>query len=310
MKKIAYILIGLGALILLDSCETTEKIDDFPLRPKKMVVNCYFAEDSAWNFQVSHSLSVLDNAELKAVENASILLYHGEQFLDTIKKNEEDNWYSYDDHLPVEGESYSIEVRSPDFVSVLKAEDFVPLAVDVADVNVIILDSSYSYTREYEWGSISRGRVAGQFEISIQDPANVENYYELEVYTIEVDYDWEDSTIKYVYQRDVYVTMEDGPVDNFFASGGDMLFSDYLFDGQEYDVKLDFNEWDVAIGQKYYVQLTSMNRTGYLYRKSIADYEQASGDPFSEPVRIYCNIEGGYGIFTGYSTSSYEFQLK
>ena len=67
MIKRYFIFALLIAVLILSSCETTEKIDDFPLRPKKLVVNCYFAEDSAWNFQVSHSLSVLDNAERRLV---------------------------------------------------------------------------------------------------------------------------------------------------------------------------------------------------------------------------------------------------
>jgi hypothetical protein len=296
-------------ILFLSSCETTEKIDDFPLRPKKLVVNCYFAEDSAWNFQVSHSLSVLDNADLKAVDNATILLYKGEQFLDTIKMGEYAGWYRDEENLPEQDQTYSIEVTSPDFAAVLRAEDFVPLAVPVSDVSTIILDSSF-YEETYPWGSFRRGRVEGIFEISIKDPAQVENYYELSVYTHEINYDWEDSTIVYDYIREVYVNLEDGAQEDFFASGNDLLFSDYLFDGQNYKVKLNFREWDVRPDQEFIIELTSLNRTGYLYKKSISDYEQASGDPFSEPVRIYCNIENGYGIFTGYSTHSFEYSLN
>lgn len=309
MMKKYFIFVSLITVLLLASCETTEKIDDFPLRPKKLVVNCYFAEDSIWNFQVSHSLSVLDNAELSAVENAAVLLYQGEQFLDTIRKNTEDNWYSYDNKLPEQGETYSIEVTSPDFAAVLHAEDYVPLAVPVSDVSVMIMDSSF-YEESYPWGSFKRGHVEGVFEISIKDPAQAENYYELSVYTHEINYDWEDSTIVYDYIREVYVTIDDGAQEDFFSSGNDLLFSDYLFDGQNYKVKLNFREWDVRPDQEFIIELTSLNRTGYLYKKSITDYEQASGDPFSEPVRIYCNIENGYGIFTGYSTHTFEYSLN
>lgn len=310
MMQRTFTLASLAILLFLSSCETTEKIDDFPLRPKKLVVNCYFAEDSIWNFQVSHSLSVLDNAELKPVENASILLYKGDQLLDTIRMNEDDNWYRYADNLPEQGVTYSIEVTSPDYVSVLYAEDFVPNTVPVSDVQVTVLDSSFTYERYYEWGTMMRGRVEGIFEISIQDPLQVENYYELSIYTYEVDYDYYDSSIVYIYKRNVYVTLEDASLKEFLSSGNELLFGDQFFDGQEYGVKVNFQEWDVSQGQKYFVELTSYNRTGYLYKKSISDYEAANGDPFSEPVRIFCNIENGYGIFTGYSKYTHVFSMN
>ena len=65
------ILIGLTVLALT-SCETTEKIDDFPLRPSKMVVNSFFTEGTDMKIQVSKSLSVLDNADLKLIDSATI----------------------------------------------------------------------------------------------------------------------------------------------------------------------------------------------------------------------------------------------
>ena len=58
-------------IICCGACETTEKIDDFPLRPSKLVVNCFFESDSIWEFQVSKSLSVLDNADIKLINNAT-----------------------------------------------------------------------------------------------------------------------------------------------------------------------------------------------------------------------------------------------
>ncbi len=53
-----------------------------------------------------------------------------------------------------------------------------------------------------------------------------------------------------------------------------------------------------------------MNRSGYLYRRSIDDYENAQGDPFAEPVQVYSNIENGYGIFAGFSKSTYEISMN
>lgn len=105
--KHSYIFIAIMVLSI-HACETTEKIDDFPLRPSQLVLNCFFAEDSVWKFQVSNSLSVLDNAELSYVENAKIVLKKGSVLVDTITEQDEDGLYSMHDDLPESGELYSI----------------------------------------------------------------------------------------------------------------------------------------------------------------------------------------------------------
>ncbi len=309
MKNIYTILFSLVSIFLLNACETTEKIDDFPLRPSRLVVNSYFESDSIWKFQVSNSLSVLDNADLKIIDNASIRLFKGGEFLDTISEMDEDYWYRYTDHLPVQGERYSIEVSTPDFVSVIHAEDILPQAVPLSNVDVIVTDSSFNYERYYEWGTIQRGWVEGFFEITFLDPAMEENYYRMSLYSYDVDYDYVDSTIKHIYKRSVYYQVEDASIEDQFSSDDNLLFNDFLFDGQKYKIKLSFQEWDVFKGQEFYVELESLSRTGYLYKKSISEYENASGDPFSEPVRIYSNIENGFGIFAGLSRDQFVFTL-
>lgn len=89
-----------------------------------------------------------------------------------------------------------------------------------------------------------------------------------------------------------------------------LMISDDLFDGQSYQIKAEFHDWDAKRGKQYHIELISMNRSGYLYRRSIIDYEDAYGDPFAEPVQIFCNIENGYGIFAGYSIDTYVVTMQ
>nr|MDA3823724.1 DUF4249 family protein [Bacteroidales bacterium] len=87
--------------------------------------------------------------------------------------------------------------------------------------------------------------------------------------------------------------------DNYIAK---LYFSDEIIDGQKYQLKLEFEDWNASYEREYFVELISMNKAGYLYRKSVREFINSSGDPFSEPVLIYSNIENGFGIFAGYST--------
>lgn len=304
------VLLVVLTFIFTISCETTERIDDFPLRPSKLVVNCYFAPDSAWEFQVSKSLSVLDNAELKLVDDASIVLYRDSAVIDSVKAPDTDGLYRSGESLPQPGERYRIEVLSPDFKNALYAEGTVPSPVPVTGANVIITDSAFFYTRQYEWGAMPpRGNVQGTLELTFSDPPGTDNYYQVSLYSFVKDYDYNDSTIFWIYKRDINFTVDDPVVQKTEAYYGAARFSDELIDGQTYKLKLDFEDWEASLDQVYFIDLVSLNRDSYLYRSSVQEYYESSGDPFSEPVLIYSNIENGFGIFAGYSTFTYQVPL-
>ncbi|MFC2091039.1 hypothetical protein ACFLT1_09725, partial [Bacteroidota bacterium] len=148
------------------SCETTEKIDDFPLRPSKMVMNCYFTGDSTWNVQVSKSLSVLDNADLQYLKDASVKLYRDDVLVDSANAPEYDGWYRMYNSLPDYYRDYRIEVSSPKFRSGVKAEDYLPLWVNIARVETTITDSTF-YRDYYYWDDVPddfKPQIYGQVE--------------------------------------------------------------------------------------------------------------------------------------------------
>jgi len=87
------------------------------------------------------------------------------------------------------------------------------------------------------------------------------------------------------------------------------LFSDDFFNGQNYQLKITIMDWDATLDKEYIIELLSLNKAGYLYRRSVEDYRNSKGDPFSEPVLIYSNIENGFGIFAGYAVDTYSHQL-
>ena len=305
MKTTTWLVLIAILFLSITACETTEKIDDFPLRPSKLVVNCFFAEDSIWKFQVSNSLSVLDNADLTYVDNAEIILKKGGVLVDTITEQDQDGLYIMNNHLPESGEHYSIEVSAAKYTSTLLAEEFAPQKVLVSEVSLTIIDSIF-------WnGNVhSGGTVDGFFRISFSDPANFDNYYQLSIYSIDTMYNHEDSSDFYINQRDILFTNDDAGAEDNAGYNRNLLLTDHLFNGQSYQVKAEFHDWDAKRRKKYFIELTSMNRSGYLYRRSIDDYENAQGDPFAEPVQVYSNIENGYGIFAGFSKSTYEISMN
>ncbi len=293
------------SIFIFHACETTEKIDDFPLRPSQLVVNCFFTQDNIWEFQVSKSLSVLDNADLKLINNATIKLFKDSDLIETLTKQGADGLYRCGNSLPQIGHEYSIEVSSPDFANTLFAKELTPQAVPVSNVSAVIRDSHFYENERYDGRIYYGGNVEGNFNILFTDPPGAENFYQLSIYYYDTVYIQEDSMEYEINRNEITIWSDDAAVENDGDYNTKLLITDYIFNGEDYQLKVDFRDWRPRRGRQYYIQLITINRSGYLYRKSIDDYNKARNDPFAEPVQIFCNIENGYGIFSGYSTNIY-----
>jgi len=85
---------------------------------------------------------------------------------------------------------------------------------------------------------------------------------------------------------------------NPLLSGGlsnDLLLSDQSFDGQRYQVRLWIDNYrDDPIT----LEVLHLTEDAYRYSISYAAYLEAGDNPFSEPVQVHGNVDGGYGVFS------------
>jgi hypothetical protein len=96
MKNISlFIVIVLIISNLHFSCTKVEDIVDFPIKDPKLTLNCYFHPDSVWAFSVSRSLSVIDNANLSMVTDATVKLYENNNLLATLTSAAADQRYYF-----------------------------------------------------------------------------------------------------------------------------------------------------------------------------------------------------------------------
>ena len=304
MKKIEYLLSVLSLMLVLVACEKSEKIDDFPLRPSKLVVNCYFTPDSIWQFQVSKSLSVLDNANLSLVNGAKILLYKNSVLIDSTTTQNEKHWYEIGENLPEEGAQYAIAVTAPKFKATVQASDKLPPRVPIESASITVIDSSFYTSFEPDGSYFEWGMLQGDFNVKFSDPANVKNYYQLSAYFFDTIFMDETHTTYSLAKFNLSVSSDDPMISNNSAnSEGSLFLSDELFDGKTHTFALHFNDTNAKKNRTYHLKISSLSKAAYLYRKSIQQYQKSKNDPFSEPVQIYSNIKNGYGIFAGVSSS-------
>lgn len=291
-------IVAFAVSLITASCTKVEDVVDFPVKEKSLVLNCYFSPDSAWNFYVSKSLSVVDNAELSYVTDAKIYLKEDGVLKDSIISANAGDYYVYYGLNPQIGKTYEVEVTHPDYTTI-SASDILTSPVPLQIVKSKIIDSNLYYD---SWLDKYVGNINANLTFSVEDPADEGNYYRFHIYYI-------DSFDGRIIRNTVYSYETNNPaVDKKYYNG--ILFNDYLFNGTKYEISFKISDYSYYTGKEYYFVLESMSRACYLYEKSHQLFLDMSNNPFSEPIQVFNNIKNGYGIFAGFSNSVKVFTFK
>jgi hypothetical protein len=300
MKRYYFLLI---LLIIFSSCEKTENVIEYPRHNSKIAVNCFFAQDEYLRIFLSKSLSPLDNKIISEIKKAEIKLFeNGEQVVSQVYHSSDGDYIVA--YKPKAGKTYKLEVSTDNLEKVM-AQDVLPASPVVAGQNFQILDSSY-----YQYNNGQRidygGALKGRVKILLNDNPAEENYYQVKVGYIS-EYIGLDSIPQSIFNEFYGLNCKDPSVLQNFSNS--FLLSDKFFNGQNHEIIFTFsddNKWgyhyyNLKPDSEIYVIITSLSKAGYLYVKTAGLYSENYGDPFAEPVRVFNNIENGYGIFAGFS---------
>ncbi len=335
-------------LIVLSQMACTQFIDlnDDTIEPI-LVLNSVITPDSTIKVEVYRNTSIYEVKRI-AVKNAEVLLYENGQELDKLKLDyhvtenpyykEEGGeqfdttfFYTSANAIVKQDCSYKITASAPGFEAV-NAQTTIPKPLPI-----VRIDTSSTYQYFYDsvdtYGNES---LIFNFDILINDQANTENYYRL-VMCIEngrlrtdttgakpVDYimvsDWGDKSFK--TQSAVFTTQNEDANSNIIGAPQNKykLFSDELFDGKEYLLKVrdeNISNWYGSKAEMHYKMqkgefyrftfyLHSITKATYLYYKSFEMQLFYNDIPFIEPVTVYSNVDNGAGVFGSYSASKYE----
>jgi hypothetical protein len=271
-----------------------------------VVMNSVVNTDSLVKVNLSRSKNVLDTTSIPYVSNAQVSLYEDNVFIETLTYQSEGFYSSFSTKVKP-GKEYKI-VASIENEPELRAVCAIPEPVRITSLDTLMITgqgSMYSYIN-------SMACI-----ITIDDPSGIQNYYGLKVYRKLINYyDPTDSV-------DLIESVEfssDDRIFEFYRFGGYLnpfildpnaddftgtaaFFSDNLLDGKKFSVRINIDNYGIFDGT-YYFCVSSLSQSYYLYMQSLAQYNQADGNPFSEPVQVYSNISNGLGIFGGYSSFS------
>ena len=291
----SYKLIFILLPFFLIGCETEIPLDKLDIS-SKIVVNSAFQPDSSWKIHLSQSLSVSDPARIQGLSHAIVNVQseHGQ----SISLTETREGIYRADKYPVLNTAYTITVDHKDLASV-KAGDYVP-----GPLNAAFVDSFRSVFLEVPVLTTT---------LEINDPIGEENYY-----TIEAILHYEDS-LKNRSQSHVLLYPEDELSDNEALNGEDIIYrriflKDAAFSGKTHQTRFHIVYWFIEEDFDYKalrldIHLRSVSKALYdyfiSYEKFIAS--DVSGT-FAQPVQVLSNIDGGLGIFGGFTEKVFCFE--
>ncbi len=302
MKLKVYI--GLFWVVLLASCETIIEYE-LPESETKLVMNTVFNQDSVWVVQLSESKNILDTGNLKKVSGAIVNLSDNQGNTELLIHQGNGVYKSTLGTVPQLGVEYIVTAEKPGFEAI-EASGNLPSPVAIIDIDTTpSLRDGYNY---YDT------------RVRFKDPAGERNYYSLEVYftqQLTLQYDSIIQSIQESYPL-YYFSEESEFTDNLVYTFDAIYFSDDLFDGQTYQLKVNVERPYLYEEPPFFIvnsaqidyRLKSISEELYLYERSRTEQSFSSFDPFAQPAQVFSNIENGFGIFAGYSTDTYSIVLK
>lgn len=308
MRREFLILLALSFI----ACSKEIKFNESEIE-KKLVVNGLICPDSLISVNVRKTTSIL-STENSLVEDAVVILFKNYLEIDTLEYFGQGNYKSLK-HRAFSGNTYSILVNSIGYPSA-SATDTVPEATSIFDGTRVSGNSFDAY-----------GDPHIDYEIRINDSPE-KNLYEL--FFIQQQF-----PNKYTSSYSISFQIEPVIADPVLRAESDLdyspftyLFSDKLFNGQQYLMK---NKFMSAVTGGYfttsfapepkvhYAILRTVSRNYFNYRKLwLRHYrnqqignkveEPISTTLLSSPIPMYSNIKGGYGIFAAYNQTNYKLK--
>ncbi len=270
-------------LALLTSCEMIVDVD-LPDAPDKLVVNCLFETGQPFKIHLSRSMNVL-SGDSSIINDGQVKIYADGSYIGDLEYIG-DGVYSSDIIIALPEVTYKLMASAPGYDEVW-AEDSAPVAS--------LMDTIfYDHTKYYD----SEGVEYYKLQLSIWDDPATTGYYELICKLVSTYY----VSIRGFRGDNERVLINEGDEDFYSWI---TVFKDELIDETPYMLKLKAQEkyWEKEAS----IYLLSISENMYRYRKSWIRHDYAQSPDILEqiePVTLFSNIEGGYGIFAGYSISS------
>ncbi len=296
---------ALCLLAVFQSCENDVNFIGKESVPKMVVNSIINTEAEKQVLKLSESMFAFGNQIQKPIEKVELqLTVNGSEVKLTFEGiKEQSGYYSFPIKLNY-GDKVEFFGKSPQHDAVY-GMDYVPLPANIIEVKT-------------EW---FKGKTDNKdylrIPVTIRDIPREKNYYRVIVRVKEI-YELNDDDDSDWLQYDVHVDQE--PLFNYMPNtpwdetpNTYRIFSDELIDGEEYTlnvyVQMDKeNLWGANPRTFIKAEVHTLSENLYRYLRSIE--LAGNGDNFTEPVKIFSNISGGYGILGIYNINDKVVEIE
>lgn len=291
-------------IILIITFVSCRKVLDIELPSKegKIVINSFFNNNEQLTINISKSLHILDNIESKLLNDAEVIVYENNIYKEQLTNTSNGNYIA--SFIPSKDKIYRVNVSYPDLKDAY-SENIIPNPINIISVDTLTVYSSNNNGINGE-GNGSTNQY--QLKIKFKDPDQIKNYYSFKIYLKnQINY------FKNILNNDYYPLYfySNDIVIESWQNNETAYFSDDFINGKEYELIINLDKYNFPnTDNEVIVELNSVSKDYFLYCKSYNLYQSVNGNPFSEPVQVYNNIENGYGIFAGYSSDTLVLNLK
>ncbi|MGB3780157.1 MAG: DUF4249 domain-containing protein [Tunicatimonas sp.] len=328
----------------LAACETTVEVD-VPRYPAQLTVNALFNPDSVWQVELSKNRSILDTTQFASVPDASVQIIHQGQVVTQLKYQRENHFgnsiYGASNIYPKRGSEYTLAVEHPALGS-LKASSRVPtsqasivsVVLDTSDVRILtediiaygvtivmddpVEDNFYDLFFIIRWFLSSGSFQVGQDENGIKfeerltyqqigsDDPVMDNSNRFDYYKIKILF--KDTRLNGgQYKIKVYLLVQRGRL-----LDGALFNPPTVLDRVAHDVtnNIIYQPRDTVDRFRLYTILRTTTKEYYDYFYTRDLQASVENNPFAQPVQVFDNIQGGLGVFAGYSQTEKEVTIK
>lgn len=283
--------------LVLIACERDVTLD-LPKADPKIVLNSISLSNDTIKGKLQRSKGIEETTgDFENIENASVSIFKNGVLMETLISNQDGDFQS--SFMANEGEDWKISVSANGYTSV-SSQSRVPTE------------------RDFTITQFKRESLEGNnyltFTIQFTDPGNEKNFYSLRASKMSYNYFIEDfsETLLNISTQYEPLLQENVSVEDI-----NPVFSDDIFNGRTVSMRVSvlsnspygtepFPDQDTGT---YYIYLNHITEDMYTYQKTLATYQNAFNDFFSERVKVIGNVQNGFGIFGIYSHHKEMFEV-
>lgn len=300
-KILKYIPISFIALFSAFSCTKVVEVD-IPEREAKAVVYCLFKQEDTMRVRLTKSKGILDDNEYK-IENAKLYLLKNNVYIDTLH---------YEDSLYVSNVTteinldYQIICEIPG-MGVVHASDKIPDLPVITETEISEVSINPNNSVYVNYSNFNR-----QLKFTLLDTPGKDSFYEIYLAIQYYDSISQQNVLVYISKKTNDPIIENEDILRYYPQT--YVFSDELFKDASADISIYYksvpypvNVGNLNPGDTYSLVIVarSISEDYYRFRKKLFQHlyyqDNDVWDGVGAPVQMYTNIDGGYGIFAGYS---------